>query len=166
LVHDVVALHEVKAASQGVRIVARVAGGLPQLEMDREAMHAAVNNLVTNSLDACLWDPDVDKRHEVIVEAGMSSDGGVMFVVRDNGMGMSKEHQAKALSVCFTTKGIRGTGLGLLLCKKTAQEHGGTMDFISTPGQGTEFRIAIPSRGSRAQQTSTGAGHVQEDPSR
>jgi signal transduction histidine kinase len=43
----------------------------------------------------------------------------------------------------FTTK-PKGTGLGLALCKKMVEEHGGTIGFSSRPGEGTTFRVTLP----------------------
>jgi hypothetical protein len=96
-------------------------------------------------MDACMWDPDAaDKDHRIVVAARAGAGGGVVFEVSDNGMGIAEENQAKVLATSFTTKGIRGTGLGLLLTKKAVAEHGGAMGFESTPGEGTSFRIELP----------------------
>ena len=62
------------------------------------------------------------------------------------GMGIPEENQKKVLASFFTSKGIRGTGLGLLLTKKAVEEHGGQVSFTSTPGEGTSFRIELPAR--------------------
>jgi len=125
----------------------RTDAGAPDLEpvpMDPDAMHACLTNLVGNAIDACTWDPDTDKAHRIELRALSRPEGGVVFEVSDNGMGISEENQPKILAVHFTTKGIRGTGLGLLLTRKVVEEHGGTIAFASTPGEGTVFKIQLP----------------------
>ena len=145
LTQDVVKLFADKAKMAGVRLESKVEGELQQLMIDREAIHASLSNLVANALDACTWDPDLDKVHRIQVAARARVRGGVLFEVMDNGPGISEENQRKVLRTFFTSKGVRGTGLGLLLTKKAVQEHNGTIDFVSTPGEGATFRIEIPS---------------------
>jgi signal transduction histidine kinase len=144
LVRDVLELFESKAALVSVELVAEVEPSLESMELDREAMHASLANLLSNALDACVWDPDLDKQHRIVVSASALPGGGVAFAVADNGTGISEENQQRVLQAFFTTKGIRGTGLGLLLTRKTVEAHGGNISFCSTPGQGTTFRIELP----------------------
>ncbi len=70
----------------------------------------------------------------------------IVFEVRDNGVGMEYEVQQKVFTNFFTTKGERGTGLGLLLTRKIVQEHGGTVTVESTPGVGSVLRLVFPRR--------------------
>jgi signal transduction histidine kinase len=102
-----------------------------------------VANLVANAIDACAWDPDLEKQHAVEICAAPQA-GGACIEVRDNGMGISPENQRKILQASFTTKGMRGTGLGLLLAKRALQDHGGRIEFESRPGQGSVFRVELP----------------------
>jgi len=143
LVADVVRLYQSKAAMASIEIVTDVASDMQSVCADREALHAALANLVANAIDACTWDPATDKEHRIVIAARPRGEGGIIFEVCDNGMGISEENQPKVLRVLFTSKGLRGTGLGLLLTKKTAEEHGGRVEFESTPGQGTTFRLEI-----------------------
>lgn len=145
LVGEVVELHASKAELGGIDLRAHVADGLAPVLMDRQAMHASLTNLVSNAMDACTWDPAVgEKEHVIEVRALPREGGGVVFEVQDNGMGISEENQRKVLSAFFTTKGIRGTGLGLLLTKKAAEEHGGGISFASEHGVGTTFTLQLP----------------------
>lgn len=147
LLEEVVALFESKADLVGVTLHCQVPGDVPALRADRPVIHACLANLVTNALDACMWDPDETKPSEVAVTAGSLEDGGVWFEVRDNGVGISEENQSRILKRSFTTKGIRGTGLGLLLTRKAIEQHGGEITFGSEPGSGSWFRIELPGEG-------------------
>jgi signal transduction histidine kinase len=59
---------------------------------------------------------------------------------------MDEETQSKIFAEFFSTKGTRGTGLGLLVTQKIIKEHGGTMDVASQPGKGTIFTIRLPGK--------------------
>lgn len=69
----------------------------------------------------------------------------VRILVRDSGMGMDAETQARLFSPFFTTK-PDGTGLGLISCKRIVESYGGRIGVDSTPGQGTCFELLIPLR--------------------
>jgi len=144
LAKDVCQLFESKAELVNVAVECRVEQGLEPLSLDRPGMHACLTNLVSNALDACMLDPDDEKQHRIVILVSPTPDRGVIFEVQDNGMGIAEEDQQKILSAFFTTKGIRGTGLGLLLTKKTVEEHGGKISFFSTPGQGATFQLELP----------------------
>ena len=63
--------------------------------------------------------------------------------VRDNGGGIAPERLDRVFNPFFTTK-PNGTGLGMAIARKVVEAHGGTIDVASTPGQGTEFAVALP----------------------
>ena len=67
-----------------------------------------------------------------------------MFEVTDNGCGMSEEVKSKLFTSFFSTKGDKGTGLGLLVTRKLIEEHKGTIDVKSQQGEGTTFIIRLP----------------------
>jgi signal transduction histidine kinase len=82
----------------------------------------------------------------VTVVTDMEDAGTVRFEVRDNGCGMTDEVREKLFSSFFSTKGVKGTGLGLLVTAKLVEEHKGTIDVVSTEGQGTTFILRFPSQ--------------------
>jgi signal transduction histidine kinase len=101
-------------------------------------------NLVTNAIDACIFDPGVDKDHQVTVVTAVEDTGTIRFEIKDNGCGMNEEVRAKLFSSFFSTKGVKGTGLGLLVTAKLVEEHKGTIDVDSTEGEGTTFILRFP----------------------
>lgn len=146
LIDEMLELYQSRASMIGIVLERDVADSLPPVVIDRKGMHGCLANLVANALDACAWDPSSDKEHAIQLRAQPRHGGGVAFEIADNGMGIRQENQRKLLRAMFTTKGIRGTGLGLLLTKKVVEEHDGTLSFVSTPGEGTTFRIELPGR--------------------
>jgi signal transduction histidine kinase len=79
------------------------------------------------------------------IELSLSADASLAQIsVRDFGVGMPEEVQAQLFTPFFTTKGTRGTGLGLRVVKSTMDEHKGSVLVESQPGEGTTFRLRIP----------------------
>jgi CheY-like chemotaxis protein len=71
-------------------------------------------------------------------------DGKIRIAVSDTGIGMSEETSSRVFDPFFTTKGEAGMGLGLAVCYGIIQRHGGTVDIDSEVGEGTTFRITLP----------------------
>ena len=71
-------------------------------------------------------------------------DGVIRYEVSDDGVGMDYELKSKVFTTFFTTKGLGGTGLGLLTTRRIVQEHGGRIELESTPGEGSTFTITLP----------------------
>jgi signal transduction histidine kinase len=70
----------------------------------------------------------------------------IRFEVSDNGAGMSDEVQAKMFTSFYSTKGHRGTGLGLLVTHKLIEEHGGRIKVETRLGRGTTVTVWLPYR--------------------
>ncbi len=67
----------------------------------------------------------------------------IEIVVADTGIGISEENMSKIFQPLFTTK-AKGIGLGLPICKKIVEEHGGTISVESKAGQGTAIMVKLP----------------------
>jgi nitrogen fixation/metabolism regulation signal transduction histidine kinase len=121
LVADVLALYG-QAQEQG-RLSARLGESLPDILGDAAQVRQVVHNLVQNALDAVAERPE--GRVTVRTEAARGDDGqptAVRLVVEDNGPGFDERVLQRAFEPYMTTK-PRGTGLGLALVKKIADEH-------------------------------------------
>ena len=77
-------------------------------------------------------------------ETDTTRSGQVYVNVRDTGIGMSTEVQQNIFEPLFTTKGDDGTGMGLAASYGIVQEHEGTIDVSSEPGEGTRFTLTFP----------------------
>ena len=104
-------------------------------------------NLISNAIDACVYDEDTSKAWEVKVKSKLETDTdseeNIVFEISDNGCGMTDEVKAKLFTKFFSTKAGRGTGLGLLITEKIVQEHGGEISVESEVGQGTTFIVRL-----------------------
>jgi len=103
-------------------------------------------NLVSNALDACLFDERPPRQWKVLVQTGSEANRTIRFVVTDNGAGMTEEVKARLFTSFFSTKGQQGTGLGLLVTRKLIQEHGGRIEVQSRLGEGTTVVVRLPYR--------------------
>jgi PAS domain S-box-containing protein len=112
--------------------------------LDRRWVHRCLTNLVGNAIDACSEPFAPASPGRVTVALHETGKGELCFAVTDNGCGMDAETRQRIFTSFFSTKGSQGTGLGLMLTQKMVKEHGGRIDFQSTPGKGSTFRIILP----------------------
>ncbi len=140
---EVVDLYSVKADEMGIKLKNEKKGKIDPAPIDYESMHECLTNLVGNAIDAC----QVSNGPGCFVTVRTFEEyGTIIYEVTDNGCGMDYEVKKKIFTTFFTTKGLDGSGLGLLMTKKIVREHGGKIYLESQPGQGTTFRISLPRR--------------------
>ena len=146
LANKVCAAMEARAKEYSVEIIKDFDPSLREVLLDAKGIHRCLLNLVSNAIDACLFDTSKEKQWVVRVRTILDNDGTVRFEVSDNGCGMDEEVKEKIFTSFFTTKEGRGTGLGLLITQKIVQEHGGTITVESQPGKGSTFTTRLPYR--------------------
>jgi signal transduction histidine kinase len=138
-------LYAARMADENIEIVADVPLPHHRGTFDPEAIHSLLCNLVANAIDACRFDSSEQKNgHQVILRCLRNDDGHTVFQVEDDGEGIPEELTLKVFNEFFSSKGTEGTGIGLLVVQKVAEEHGGTVTFHSHPGAGTIFTVTIP----------------------
>jgi len=142
-VGDVIELMQARASELGVALKWSPAADLPEVQFDTDGLHRAVLNIVTNAIDAS---EDVEGG-TVQVSTGWDADAMVArIVVADNGTGIPEGEVARIFEVFASTKGSRGTGLGLPVSQKIVREHGGTIKIASEVGKGSTFTVELPMR--------------------
>jgi signal transduction histidine kinase len=122
--------------TKGRSIGLRVAADLPPLYGVRDQLVQVFLNLVLNAIDAT-------GRGGRIEVTAQQVDDMLEVAVHDDGAGIRAEHREQLFHPYFTTK-EHGTGLGLFVTRKLVNDHGGSVTFESTPGQGTSFYIRLP----------------------
>ncbi len=113
-------------------------GDIPLVEGARHELEQVFLNLVVNAGQA-LGECGVLRVRTAVIE------GEVEIAVADSGRGIAPEHLERIFDPFFTTKPVgEGTGLGLSISHEIVRRHGGRIDVSSAPGQGTEFRVRLP----------------------
>jgi PAS domain S-box-containing protein len=145
IAHEVYDLVQERTSQSKVKIVNDLDLSIGECYLDPDGLQRCLLNLVTNAIDACILDSEEDKTWSVVIRTRKEGDG-IRFEIEDNGVGMTEEQQEKLFERFLSTKGGKGTGLGLLVASKIIDEHGGTISFESHLGKGTTFTIRFPHR--------------------
>jgi signal transduction histidine kinase/DNA-binding response OmpR family regulator len=134
-------------AGIAVEVVTELQPELPPVLVAEGEIREALTNLVFNGLDAMPAGGTLTFRtREAADSEGKPS---VHLEVADSGVGMDEETQRRCLEPFFTTKGDRGTGLGLAMVYGMVQRHGGNIEIDSAPGRGTTVRLVFPQAGAQ-----------------
>jgi signal transduction histidine kinase len=144
VVEDVGATVGFLAREKGISWEAHVPPDLPALHADRHKLTQILSNLLTNAVKF------TNPGGRVLLRAESERDGMVAIEVCDDGIGIEADRQARLFDRFQRvhsrgTRGERGTGLGLYLCRQLVELHGGTISVASSPGRGTTFRFTTPS---------------------
>ena len=152
LVEQVCRLVVDRGKEKGVSVTWQRADGLDDVSTDPTQLYRCLLNLVSNAVDACEEGQGVAMR----VHRGAGRER-LTISISDTGSGIAPEHRGKLFTEFFTTKGGRGTGLGLPVTKKLIAAMGGTITFHSVVGRGTKFVIALPTTGANVAEKETSA---------
>ncbi|MFM8274028.1 MAG: sensor histidine kinase, partial [Gemmata sp.] len=140
---DVLEMVQGRAADRGVAVDWRPGTGVGAVPCDTDGIHRALLNLVGNAIDA-LEDREGAK---LSVQALLEPDGAwAKIIVLDNGPGIPADQQEDIFKPFVSTKGSRGTGLGLPVSRKILREHGGDIVLQSVIDKGSKFTIRLPLR--------------------
>lgn len=120
-----------------IDVVRQLQGDLPAVAGIESEVREALTNLIFNAVDAML-------EGGTLILATRTVDGCACLEVGDSGIGMDEETSRRCLEPFFTTKGERGTGLGLAMVYGFVRRHGAEIQIDSAPGQGTRIRILFP----------------------
>lgn len=116
---------------------------IPEVECLGGKMNQVFMNIITNGIQALTEDHKVENPTLTISTKQLGD--FVLISVKDNGPGIPDHIKERIFEPFFTTKPVgQGTGLGLSIVYKIVESHGGTLDVVSNPGEGAEFRITLP----------------------
>jgi len=128
------------ANEKGVMAVADVERDHPPVPIDEDGLHQVLMNLLSNALDA------VEPKKGLIRVVGRydAENEQAILQVIDNGSGIPPSMMGHLFELFHSTKGNRGTGIGLAVTKKIVEEHEGSITVKSSPGEGTTFTVKLP----------------------
>ncbi len=135
VVHEVISPYQ-KMLSERIRFREVHEGKDFLLEADPAKVKIAFRNLFINAVEA------IRGRGEIEVRL-VAEDGRLRLTVKDTGIGMDKDLLERVFDPYFSTKD-HGTGLGLPIARKIVEDHGGSLQAESAPGQGTKITITLP----------------------
>jgi C4-dicarboxylate-specific signal transduction histidine kinase len=141
VVRDVLELVQGRIQDQGVRLITKLDEKLPMPQADPEGLHRSLLNVIGNALDA------LEGREHPVLAVQTTADGSSQWyqiVVTDNGVGIPADKLNDLFRPFFSTKGSKGTGLGLAVSRKIIREHGGDILVQSQAGKGSRFTLRLP----------------------
>jgi len=140
LIEEAAQLVQRELARAEVELRIEVATDLPPVIGDRIQLQQVVVNLIVNAGQAMA---EHDGRRLLTIAAGQVSGACVEIALRDTGPGISPQNLERLFDPFFTTK-PDGMGMGLAICRTTAEAHGGKLSVESPPGGGATFRLTLP----------------------
>ena len=149
LVDEAEGLIAKRLRSAKVTLVRELAPELPRIRASGDQVKQVLLNLFLNAIEAMPKGGTLTITTRYAPGQLDIPTDGVRIEVRDTGVGMDDETQARIFDAFFSTKTQRGTGLGLWVSHGIVQGHGGSMKVKSRPGEGTTFSITLPLAGPR-----------------
>ncbi len=138
-----------------IELKADLAPDLATIRGAENEIRDALTNLIFNAVDALPQGGRIEiHTRNVAVPGAHGAESAVQLEVNDSGVGMDEDTRRRCLEPFFTTKGDRGTGLGLAMVYGMAKRHSAGLDIDSAVGRGTSFRLTF--RTGAAQVASSG----------
>jgi CheY-like chemotaxis protein len=145
--------------SEGIAIELKteLQAALPDVMGAENEIRDGLTNLIFNAVDAMPEGGTLSVRAFLLREEGAPSalPPSVCVEVTDTGVGMDEDTKRRCMEPFFTTKGERGTGLGLAMVYGMAKRHAGDLDIDSAPGSGTTMRLVFPAAPDQAVQAAS-----------
>ncbi len=151
LAEDCAQLLESRCREKNVALIVDADPEMPPIMVDPGLIHQALMNLIANAIEAV--DPDTgavtvrvafnESRPDQNKPGAMLRPAATITVI-DNGPGVEQDKLAWIFEPFNTTKGLKGTGLGLAVTKRIVYEHKGRIRLESSPGRGASFKIILP----------------------
>jgi two-component system nitrogen regulation sensor histidine kinase GlnL len=147
---DIVLLQQEAARGHNIEFQLHLDPSIPPLQGDEQLLTRLFLNLIKNAREAIARDGKVEIETKISADYHLSTPGNrpsplVVVRIRDNGCGIAAAELERIFTPYYTTK-PKGTGLGLAMCQKIAEDHRGFLKIISVPGEGTEMTVSLPLR--------------------
>lgn len=140
--YDVVANvdHRIRAAD--IQFDIKIKKEIGSFTIDTGLLRTALINIFDNAIEACIED-DRDLENRIVFEV-TRIDNGIQMVIADSGPGIPESQINQIFEMFYSSKGKKGTGLGLFITRKAIEKHGGEISAEATTGKGARFAIRLP----------------------
>ena len=151
IIENTLFIFKPRLLSYGIKLETDLAQGIPPCWFQAPSVQQVFYNLITNAIHA-MEGLDEDTRLKITTRLAESMDPEtsgkcIQIAFADTGKGIPPEVQDRLFERFFTTKPKgKGTGLGLPICKRVTEEHGGSLTVTSEVGKGSVFTVCIPAR--------------------
>jgi signal transduction histidine kinase len=142
LIQEMTVLLRDAANRHSVAIRAELDGALPPTIADPVQIQQVLMNLMLNGIEAMK-----DTSGELTIASKKAEDGQIQLSVRDVGIGLPGENTERIFDAFFTTK-AQGTGMGLSICRRIIESHGGKLWATANSGRGASFHFTLPTASS------------------
>ncbi|CAB5079354.1 Two-component system sensor histidine kinase [Olavius algarvensis associated proteobacterium Delta 3] len=139
---DVAGSVQAKLDSHGIDLVRDFDADAGEMEIDVGVLRSAFISFIENAVEACVEDASKEK-HRIRLSTRRESEEAV-FTIQDNGVGMGASALDNIFTLFYSSKGNKGTGLGLFVANKIVQKHGGRIRVDSQPKKGSTFVVTLP----------------------
>ncbi|MCD6186203.1 MAG: HAMP domain-containing histidine kinase [Deltaproteobacteria bacterium] len=140
---EIVSVFKPKAVKQHVEFICEFDVSIIFFEIDPAALRSALINFLENAIDACEDNKNKNKKHKIIFTV-RENKNNIFFEIKDNDIGMDTEIKDNMFTLFFSSKGHKGTGLGLFIANQTVEQHGGSIQVKSSLGKGSCFTLTLP----------------------
>lgn len=133
---------EDKMKNNNIRFVKHIDPSAGRIRTDPGALVSALINFLENAVDACT---EKKGEEEKVVRFSVQKEKNkILFIVEDNGIGMNQETKESIFTLFFSSKGTKGTGLGLYISHQVIKQLSGTIEVETAPGKGSRFLVRLP----------------------
>ena len=157
ILKEIKELLDLRAADSGIRIETELDETIPKFFFDGEQIHRALMNIASNAIDAIRSARVLSENLEItrttpepprgiirMTTTWLPNDKTVQIIVDDNGPGIPPEKRTEIFRPFYSFNKSGGTGLGLSVSQKIAQEHNGRLTISESPERGARFLMELP----------------------
>lgn len=141
ILSDVLELLRIEGKNKNIHIEATMDPALPDMLVDSRKLYQTFLNIGKNAIEAMSENGSL-----TVTTSYESGPEKINICIADTGAGIPKELQEKIFNLFFTTKGDKGSGIGLSIAKQFITAHGGEIWLESEPGRGTTFHITLDAK--------------------
>jgi len=133
---------EARIRAANITFETNISNKTGKFRVDCNILQPALVNILENAMEACIEDHRSVAHHIRFCASG--DPDKVVLEISDNGPGMDDDQIQRIFQLFYSSKGSKGTGIGLFVTRKVIRQHGGSVTVESKPGHGASFYITLP----------------------